>query len=99
MSVLAFIDASCVLIYGLIPETSQGVILDPPLPQAPQSGAIGSGPRSVPRPLTSVVSGSECAVSRQELLNCRTGGVALSCWDGPWVCAGVRRCSLALSHS
>ncbi|MFJ1607028.1 terminase large subunit domain-containing protein [Streptomyces sp. NPDC088253] len=37
------IDASCVLVYGLIPEANQGAIVHPPLPQAPQPGAIGRG--------------------------------------------------------
>ncbi|MFE4796222.1 hypothetical protein ACFRFL_14165 [Streptomyces sp. NPDC056708] len=32
------IDASCVLVYGLIPEANKGAIVHAPLPQAPQSG-------------------------------------------------------------
>ncbi|MFI1408727.1 hypothetical protein ACH4Y0_02120 [Streptomyces sp. NPDC020707] len=35
------IDASCVLVYGLIPEANQGAIVHAPLPQAPQPGQIG----------------------------------------------------------
>ncbi|MEW2568337.1 hypothetical protein [Streptomyces sp. NPDC047070] len=33
------IDASCVLVYGLIPEANQGAIAHAPLPTAPQPGA------------------------------------------------------------
>ncbi|MFF0092701.1 hypothetical protein ACFYSF_22445 [Streptomyces canus] len=41
------IDASCVLVYGLIPEANQGAIVHPPLPQAPQPGQAGrSSPAS-----------------------------------------------------
>jgi hypothetical protein len=32
------IDASCVLVYGLIPEANQGAIVHAPLPQAPNAG-------------------------------------------------------------
>lgn len=32
------IDASCVLVYGLIPEVNQGAIVHAPLPQAPTGG-------------------------------------------------------------
>ncbi|MGW1761030.1 hypothetical protein [Streptomyces mirabilis] len=35
------IDASCILVYGLIPEANQGAIVHPPLPQAPQPRQIG----------------------------------------------------------
>lgn len=39
------IDASCVLVYGLIPEVNQGAIVHAPLPTAPQPGQFGrSGP-------------------------------------------------------
>ncbi|MFF4292107.1 hypothetical protein ACFY0N_00450 [Streptomyces vinaceus] len=34
------IDASCVLVYGLIPEANKGAIVHAPLPQAPQAGAF-----------------------------------------------------------
>lgn len=30
------IDASCVLVYGLIPDANQGAIVHAPLPQAPE---------------------------------------------------------------
>ncbi|MFD7480598.1 hypothetical protein ACFV8Z_53330 [Streptomyces sp. NPDC059837] len=39
------IDASCVLVYGLIPEVNQGAIVHAPLPTSPQPGQIG---RAVP---------------------------------------------------
>ncbi|WP_326814006.1 terminase large subunit domain-containing protein [Streptomyces sp. NBC_01763] len=32
------IDASCILVYGLIPEANKGAIVHAPLPQAPQAG-------------------------------------------------------------
>ncbi|MFF7603227.1 hypothetical protein [Streptomyces mirabilis] len=35
------IDASCVLVYGLIPEVNQGAIVHAPLPTAPQPGLYG----------------------------------------------------------
>lgn len=39
------IDASCVLVYGLIPEVNQGAIVHAPLPASPQPGQFGrSGP-------------------------------------------------------
>lgn len=41
VSVLGFIDALCVLIYGLITETSPGRHLGPAAPTSPASGAIG----------------------------------------------------------
>ncbi|MFD4315009.1 hypothetical protein [Streptomyces sp. NPDC058548] len=34
------IDASCVLVYGLIPEANQGAIVHAPLPQAPTPGGM-----------------------------------------------------------
>ncbi|MFE0546545.1 terminase large subunit domain-containing protein [Streptomyces sp. NPDC058891] len=37
------IDASCILIYGLIPEANQGAIAHAPLPRAPQPGQFGRG--------------------------------------------------------
>ncbi|MFE6551715.1 hypothetical protein ACFVHS_25395 [Streptomyces sp. NPDC057746] len=37
------IDASCILIYGLIPEANQGAIAHAPLPKAPQLGQFGRG--------------------------------------------------------
>ncbi|MFF3654910.1 hypothetical protein [Streptomyces olivochromogenes] len=41
------IDASCVLVYGLIPEVNQGAIVHAPLPTSPQPGQIGrAGPAS-----------------------------------------------------
>ena len=41
------IDASCILVYGLIPEANQGAIVHPPLAQAPQPGQVGrAGPAS-----------------------------------------------------
>ncbi|MFD5117569.1 hypothetical protein ACFWNG_35590 [Streptomyces sp. NPDC058391] len=35
------IDASCILVYGLIPEANKGAIVHAPLPQAPVSAAVG----------------------------------------------------------
>lgn len=40
------IDASCILVYGLIPEANQGAIVHAPLPQAPQSGGRASSAAS-----------------------------------------------------
>ncbi|MEU9228948.1 hypothetical protein AB0D40_31850 [Streptomyces massasporeus] len=43
------IDASCVLVYGLIPEVNKGAIVHAPLPLAPQPGQFGrvlNGPAS-----------------------------------------------------
>lgn len=37
------IDASCVLVYGLVPEANQGAIVHAPLPTAPQPGQFGRG--------------------------------------------------------
>ncbi|MFE2374729.1 hypothetical protein [Streptomyces sp. NPDC059398] len=37
------IDASCVLVYGLIPEANKGAIVHAPLPQAPQPEAEPGG--------------------------------------------------------
>ncbi|WP_030938341.1 hypothetical protein [Streptomyces sp. NRRL S-646] len=37
------IDASCVLVYGLIPEANAGAIVHAPLPQAPQGGGTRAG--------------------------------------------------------
>ncbi|MFF0134222.1 terminase large subunit domain-containing protein [Streptomyces mirabilis] len=37
------IDASCILVYGLIPEINQGAIVHAPLPTAPQPGQFGRG--------------------------------------------------------
>ncbi|MER7740028.1 terminase family protein [Streptomyces sp. NPDC096538] len=37
------IDASCVLVYGLIPEVNKGAIVHAPLPSAPQPGQFGRG--------------------------------------------------------
>jgi hypothetical protein len=37
------IDASCILICGLIPESNQGAIAHAPLPRAPQPGQFGPG--------------------------------------------------------
>ncbi|MGW2766228.1 hypothetical protein [Streptomyces sp. NPDC001275] len=41
------IDASCILVYGLIPEANQGAIAHPPLPKAPQPTSLGrtAGPQ------------------------------------------------------
>uniref|UniRef100_A0AAU3HQ07 Uncharacterized protein n=2 Tax=Streptomyces sp. NBC_01393 TaxID=2903851 RepID=A0AAU3HQ07_9ACTN len=33
------IDASCILVYGLIPEANKGAIVHPPLPTSPQPGS------------------------------------------------------------
>ncbi|WP_019061711.1 terminase large subunit domain-containing protein [Streptomyces prunicolor] len=41
------IDASCVLVYGLIPEANAGAIVHAPLAQAPQGGARSGIPGSV----------------------------------------------------
>lgn len=38
------IDASCILVYGLIPEANKGAIVHAPLPQAPQPGGAGRQP-------------------------------------------------------
>ncbi|MFF2901144.1 hypothetical protein [Streptomyces sp. NPDC057966] len=35
------IDASCVLVHGLIPEANKDAIVHAPLPQAPQPGSAG----------------------------------------------------------
>ncbi|MGW2768287.1 hypothetical protein [Streptomyces sp. NPDC001275] len=35
------IDASCILVYGLVPEANQGAIAHPPLPTAPQPSRMG----------------------------------------------------------
>ncbi|MYR59597.1 hypothetical protein GTY54_26300, partial [Streptomyces sp. SID625] len=42
------IDASCVLVYGLIPEANKGAIVHAPLPTSPMPGAFGgrAGPAS-----------------------------------------------------
>lgn len=37
------IDASCVLVYGLIPEVNKGAIVHAPLPTSPQPGQFGHG--------------------------------------------------------
>jgi phage terminase large subunit-like protein len=37
------IDASCVLVYGLIPEVNKGAIVHGPLPTAPMPGQFGRG--------------------------------------------------------
>jgi hypothetical protein len=42
------IDASCVLVYGLIPEVNQGAIVHAPLPTAPNPGQFGRGALSGP---------------------------------------------------
>jgi hypothetical protein len=39
------IDASCVLVYGLIPEVNQGAIVHAPLPTPPQPGQYGRSGR------------------------------------------------------
>ncbi|MDH6189143.1 hypothetical protein M2168_002175 [Streptomyces sp. CZ24] len=40
------IDASCILVYGLIPDANKGAIVHAPLPVAPQSSAGRQGPSS-----------------------------------------------------
>lgn len=40
------IDASCILVYGLIPEANAGAIVHAPLPQAPQPGSRPGGAAS-----------------------------------------------------
>ncbi|MET9870538.1 hypothetical protein ABZZ16_31130 [Streptomyces sp. NPDC006386] len=42
------IDASCVLVYGLIPEVNQGANVHAPLPTSPQPGQFGRGALSGP---------------------------------------------------
>ena len=37
------IDASCILVYGLIPEANKGAIVHAPLPTAPSPGPFGRG--------------------------------------------------------
>ncbi|MFF4693275.1 hypothetical protein [Streptomyces sp. NPDC001307] len=39
------IDASCILVYGLIPEADQGAIVHAPLPTAPQPSQFGRSGR------------------------------------------------------
>ncbi len=41
------IDASCVLVYGLIPEANAGAIVHAPLPQAPRAAAPAAAYRAV----------------------------------------------------
>ncbi|MFF4756812.1 terminase large subunit domain-containing protein [Streptomyces sp. NPDC002514] len=43
------IDASCILVYGLIPEANKGAIVHAPLPQAPQPGPGRQPPASAGR--------------------------------------------------
>ncbi len=40
------IDASCILVYGLIPEANKGAIVHAPLPQAPQPAGVRQPPPS-----------------------------------------------------
>jgi hypothetical protein len=40
------IDASCILVYGLIPDANQGAIVHAPLPQTPQPTGRPSGAAS-----------------------------------------------------
>ncbi|WP_168714078.1 hypothetical protein [Streptomyces sp. A1136] len=42
------IDASCILVYGLIPEANKGAIVHAPLPQAPQPGGRQAPPSAGP---------------------------------------------------
>ncbi|WP_328767721.1 hypothetical protein [Streptomyces sp. NBC_00286] len=44
------IDASCILVYGLIPEANQGTIMRVPLPTAPQLDQIGRAVRRAAQP-------------------------------------------------
>lgn len=37
------IDASCILVYGLIPEANKGAIVHAPLPTTPHPGQVGRG--------------------------------------------------------
>ncbi|MEU6988540.1 hypothetical protein ABZ946_34865 [Streptomyces sp. NPDC046324] len=41
------IDASCILVYGLIPEANEGAIVHAPLPTAPTSSSARQSPPSV----------------------------------------------------
>jgi phage terminase large subunit-like protein len=42
------IDASCILVYGLIPEINKGAIVHVPLPQAPNPGGRQAPPSAGP---------------------------------------------------
>ncbi len=54
------IDASCILVYGLIPEANKGAIVHAPLPTAPQPGQVAADhKRAVRQPLTAGESGSD----------------------------------------